>query len=179
MAVVTRYYGAAAAGSDDGTSWANRKAFVVTGAINTQISAFDFTSDTLIARIGPGTHTLTTTITTFTGATGPSQTFPCILEGCLDGGARWQPPDPDWCSDMFNHALSVDLALLEMVWNEGYTFDSIDFPEDHAFFVEKFGPAFEQIYIDKPPKNEEEPFDDKSILLRKIRLIGFPKGLFD
>jgi len=41
--------------------------------------------------------------------------------------------DPDWCSDMFNHALSVDLALLEMVWNEGYTFDCISFPDDLGY----------------------------------------------
>ena len=99
MAVFTRYYGAAAAGLDDGSSWANRKQFVVAGAINTNISEFDFTADSLIARIGPGTHTLTTQIAAFTGATGPSNAFPCILEGALSDGERWEPPDPDWCSN--------------------------------------------------------------------------------
>lgn len=98
MAVTTLYFGASSAGAGDGTSWADRAEFVSGGAINTLISAFDFTSDTLIARIGPGTHTLTTSISTFTGAAGPSASFPCILEGCLSDGSRWQPPDPDWCS---------------------------------------------------------------------------------
>lgn len=98
MAVTTLYFGASSAGAADGTTWANRAAFVSGGAINTLISAFDFTSNSLIARIGPGTYALTTAIATFTGTTGPSQTFPCFLEAALSDGTRWQPPDPDWCS---------------------------------------------------------------------------------
>ena len=31
---------------------------------------------------------------------------------------------PDWCVDMFNHLLDVNIALLEMVIDAGYTFDS-------------------------------------------------------
>ena len=30
---------------------------------------------------------------------------------------------PDWCVDMFNHFLDVNIALLEMVLDAGYTFD--------------------------------------------------------
>jgi uroporphyrinogen decarboxylase len=41
--------------------------------------------------------------------------------------------DPDWCSDMFNHALTIDLELFDMIWNEGYTFDCIDFPDDLGY----------------------------------------------
>ncbi|MFQ6044100.1 MAG: uroporphyrinogen decarboxylase family protein, partial [Candidatus Poribacteria bacterium] len=41
--------------------------------------------------------------------------------------------DPEWCMDMFNHALSVNLALLEMVWNRGYTFDCLRFPDDLGY----------------------------------------------
>jgi hypothetical protein len=98
MAVVTRYYGIAAAGDDDGTTWDNRKAFVVGGAINTQISGFDFTSDSLIVRVGPGTHELTTGIATFTGTAGPSAEFPCIFEGALSDGTRWIHPNRGWMS---------------------------------------------------------------------------------
>ena len=32
--------------------------------------------------------------------------------------------NPEWCIDMFNHFLDVNIALLEMVLDAGYTFDS-------------------------------------------------------
>ncbi len=41
--------------------------------------------------------------------------------------------EPEWCSDMFNHALSVNLALLDMVWSEGYTFDCLEFADDLGY----------------------------------------------
>ncbi|MFO8007289.1 MAG: uroporphyrinogen decarboxylase family protein [Candidatus Brocadiia bacterium] len=46
---------------------------------------------------------------------------------------------PEWCRDMFNHFLDVNLALLEMVLEEGYTFDCVSWPDDmgykgHQFF---------------------------------------------
>jgi hypothetical protein len=98
MAVL--YFGASSAGANNGSSWNDRMAFVVSGAINTAISAFDFTADFLIARIGPGTYSLTTSIASFTGASGPSLLFPCILEAANSDGTRWTPPDPNWISPM-------------------------------------------------------------------------------
>ena len=41
--------------------------------------------------------------------------------------------DPEWCADMFNHALSMNLALLDMVWDEGYTFDCLEYPDDLGY----------------------------------------------
>ena len=41
--------------------------------------------------------------------------------------------DPEWCADMFNHALSVNLALLDMVWDAGYTFDCLSYPDDLGY----------------------------------------------
>jgi hypothetical protein len=98
MAVVTRYFSTAAAGAGDGTTWADRAAFVSGGAVNTIVSAFNFTSDSLLALIGPGTYTLTTAIQTFTGAANPSQNLPCILHGCDSSGVALTPPDPGWVS---------------------------------------------------------------------------------
>ncbi len=50
--------------------------------------------------------------------------------------------DPDWCADIFNHMLDLDLALLDMVWEAGYTFDAVSWPDDmgykgHQFFSMK------------------------------------------
>ncbi|MFN8441702.1 MAG: uroporphyrinogen decarboxylase family protein [Caldilineaceae bacterium] len=47
--------------------------------------------------------------------------------------------DPEWCSDMFSHLLDVNLALLDMVWEAGYKFDSVFWWDDmgykhHSFF---------------------------------------------
>ena len=41
--------------------------------------------------------------------------------------------DPEWCMDMFNHALWVNLELLTMVWDRGYKFDCLSFPDDLGY----------------------------------------------
>jgi uroporphyrinogen decarboxylase len=40
---------------------------------------------------------------------------------------------PDWCIEMFNHCLDVSLTLLDMVWDEGYTFDSLFWCDDMGY----------------------------------------------
>lgn len=45
---------------------------------------------------------------------------------------------PEWCMDMFNHCLDVDLALLDMVWEEGYRFDSIFWCDDMGYKNNQF-----------------------------------------
>jgi uroporphyrinogen decarboxylase len=47
--------------------------------------------------------------------------------------------DPEWVMDMFNHFLDVHLALFDRVWDAGYRFDCIQWPDDmgyrqHTFF---------------------------------------------
>ena len=47
--------------------------------------------------------------------------------------------EPEWCVDMFNHYLDVDIALFEQILAAGYTFDSVHWPDDmgyknHQFF---------------------------------------------
>lgn len=42
--------------------------------------------------------------------------------------------DPEWLVDMFHHFLDVNLALLDMIWEAGYTFDEITWPD--AMFAE-------------------------------------------
>lgn len=46
--------------------------------------------------------------------------------------------DPEWCADIFNHYLDVQLALFEMVWQEGYRFDSIRWPDDMGYKQNQF-----------------------------------------
>ena len=41
--------------------------------------------------------------------------------------------DPDWCRDMFSHELETHLALLDMVWEAGYHFDSVKWPDDMGY----------------------------------------------
>ena len=45
---------------------------------------------------------------------------------------------PEWCVDMFNTLLDLDLALLEMVWDAGYTFDSLRWPDDLGYKHSQF-----------------------------------------
>jgi len=47
--------------------------------------------------------------------------------------------DPEWVMDMFNHLLETNLTLFDMMWDEGYTFDSVFWYDDmgyknHTFF---------------------------------------------
>ena len=45
---------------------------------------------------------------------------------------------PEWCVDMFNHFLDVDIALLDRVWEAGYTFDAINWPDDMGYKQNQF-----------------------------------------
>lgn len=41
--------------------------------------------------------------------------------------------DPDWCSDMFNAYLDLNIAMLDMIWDAGYTFDEVNWPDDMGY----------------------------------------------
>jgi uroporphyrinogen decarboxylase len=41
--------------------------------------------------------------------------------------------EPEWVCDMFNHYLEVDLALWDMVWDAGYTFDGMFWYDDMGY----------------------------------------------
>jgi uroporphyrinogen decarboxylase len=45
---------------------------------------------------------------------------------------------PEWCMDIFSHMLELDLALLDMVWEAGYTFDAVDWPDDMGYKYNQF-----------------------------------------
>jgi uroporphyrinogen decarboxylase len=45
---------------------------------------------------------------------------------------------PEWLSDVFNTMLDVNVALLEMVWDAGYTFDSIIWYDDMGYKHNQF-----------------------------------------
>jgi len=46
--------------------------------------------------------------------------------------------DPAWLQDMFNHNLDMDIALYEQIWNAGYTFDAIRWPDDMGYKYNQF-----------------------------------------
>lgn len=46
--------------------------------------------------------------------------------------------NPDWCVDMFKTQLELDLALLDMVWNAGYHFDTVRWPDDMGYKYHQF-----------------------------------------
>lgn len=45
---------------------------------------------------------------------------------------------PEWCVEMFNHCLDMTLAHLDMIWDEGYTFDSFFWCDDMGFKHKQF-----------------------------------------
>lgn len=46
--------------------------------------------------------------------------------------------DPQWCVDMFNAELDLDLAMLDMVWQRGYTFDQLGWCDDLGYKLGQF-----------------------------------------
>ncbi len=46
--------------------------------------------------------------------------------------------EPDWCQDMFQHQLEVNLALLDQVWDAGYHFDMVSWPDDMGYKHNQF-----------------------------------------
>lgn len=45
---------------------------------------------------------------------------------------------PEWMADMFSHFLEVNLALLDQVWDAGYTFDAVTWPDDMGYKHNQF-----------------------------------------
>jgi uroporphyrinogen decarboxylase len=41
--------------------------------------------------------------------------------------------DPEWCVDMFTHPMEVGLALLDQVWDAGYEFHGLAWPDDLGY----------------------------------------------
>ncbi|OPZ25415.1 MAG: methylcobalamin:coenzyme M methyltransferase [Lentisphaerae bacterium ADurb.BinA184] len=46
--------------------------------------------------------------------------------------------DPEWCVDVFNTYLDLDLAMFQQVWDEGYRFDAIGWPDDMGYKHNQF-----------------------------------------
>jgi len=41
--------------------------------------------------------------------------------------------EPEWCVDMFNHFLDMSIALLDVMWDAGYEFDCVVWPDDMGY----------------------------------------------
>lgn len=46
--------------------------------------------------------------------------------------------EPEWCIDMFNHYLDMDIALFDMILAAGYKLDSIKWPDDMGYKHSQF-----------------------------------------
>jgi uroporphyrinogen decarboxylase len=46
--------------------------------------------------------------------------------------------EPEWISDIFNHCLDVQLTLFQQVWDAGYHFDEISWPDDMGYKHNQF-----------------------------------------
>lgn len=64
--------------------------------------------------------------------------------------------DPEWIVDMWRTELDTELALLDMVWQEGYTFDSL-------FWYDDMGYKQNQFFSMRMYRNLLKPFHQKAI----------------
>lgn len=99
MTIVKRYFSTAAAGTGDGTSWANRAELFPSGAWSTIITGHNFTNDTLHCFIGPGNYTAPELVSASFTVAAPSKIFNRLgLFGCDNNGTLLQPVNPSWVS---------------------------------------------------------------------------------
>lgn len=98
MAQLTRYFGTAAAGTADGTSYANRAAlFDGSNNWSTVITGTNFNNDSLICYIDSGTYTCAQSLAS-TLFTNPPTNNRQISLIAAPGGTVWTPPNPSWTS---------------------------------------------------------------------------------
>ncbi len=45
---------------------------------------------------------------------------------------------PEWCVDMWNTQLDLDIALYDMIWEAGYRFDCVSWPDDLGYKHNQF-----------------------------------------
>jgi hypothetical protein len=83
----------------DGTTWDKRAALLVSGNWSAVITGFNFTSDSLVCYIGPGTYTCSQTLNNTTITTDPTAANPLMLHGCDSSGVALEPSNPLWTSD--------------------------------------------------------------------------------
>ena len=58
--------------------------------------------------------------------------------------------DPEWCLDMFGRELEVSLAALDMIWDEGYHFDEVNWPDDMGYKNNLFFSVNKYVELLKP-----------------------------
>ena len=97
MAIITRYFGTTDEGAANATTWDDRVKLIDAGTWASEITGFDFAgANSLLCLIGPGTHTVTSTLPTVA----PTDANPLIFHGCDSSGIPLVPPEPDWVSAM-------------------------------------------------------------------------------
>jgi len=75
--------------------------------------------------------------------------------------------DPDWVRDMFNRYLDLDLELFQMVWDEGYRFDEIHWPDDMGYKNKQFfSPATYKNLLKPVHKRAVDWAKDKGVKVR-------------
>ena len=58
--------------------------------------------------------------------------------------------DPDWCTDMYDTYLKLDMALMQRIWDAGYRFDEISWPNDMGYKQNQFFSMSMFRRMDKP-----------------------------
>lgn len=96
-----RYYSpTGAAGTGDGTTWANRAALFSSGNWSSVLTGFNHSTDSQIAFVGPGTGSNSQAFTASLFTNAPSAQYPLLFAACDSSGNLVEPPDPAWCSPM-------------------------------------------------------------------------------
>jgi hypothetical protein len=99
VAIVTRYFSTADAGTGDGTTWANRAELLPSGNWDTIITGFAFNgTDSLKCMVGPGSYTCSQQLATGLFANAPTNANPLTFAGCDSSGVALEIPDPGWVS---------------------------------------------------------------------------------
>lgn len=154
MAIVVRYFSTTSAGAGDGTTWADRAAFISGGAYSTVLTGFNFGgSDAMEARLGPGNYTLPNDFSAarFTVAA-PTARNPLYLFGANSDGTAiapnysWNAAESDFDSTGLPNFITGSSFTLQLP-SCRYRCVSLACPRGGDLFVASVGTCFENCII--------------------------------
>jgi hypothetical protein len=132
MAVITKYF--STNGTGDGSTYANRAALFNSGNWSTEITGVNYSNDTLICFVEPGTYTCNQTLDSSIFTNPPTTNgLSALVFIAAKEGEVWQDPRPDWnccepewdTTDMpFIQGSGLALVTLGSSYFYGFNFES-------------------------------------------------------
>lgn len=86
--------------------------------------------------------------------------------------------EPEMCRDMIEHSLDINLKLLDLAWDAGYTFDMLNIRDDMGYTHTQFFSTGAYREIVKPAHKKAVNWAHKKGIVARLHSCGYIMGLF-